>query len=241
MNYFKILINDTPIGAVSSDDFVFRRPSGGFCTTTDEYGELVFYKNEAYRATWMLPIDYEYSYTEASILAISEDEYNAFKHAEESDEPIPDFPDDEEEQPVPVDPIEQATVEYLRAAKIREMSNACRTTIEAGFDVELHGENQHFSLSTQDQLNLMNLSIMAQTQNMIPYHADDELCVFYTADEINQIVAAASEHRTYHTTYYNALKNYINSLDTIEAISSVTYGIEIPDEYKSDVLVILEQ
>ena len=224
MKYFKILINDKPIGAVSSDDFVFRKPSGGFCNTTDEYGELVVYKNEFYRATWMLPIEYEYSYTEASILAISEDEYNAFKHAEESDEIINDnTEEEEEEEPIYVDPIQQETVEYLKEAKLREMSYTCRTTIENGFDLEIRDEVRHFSLDTQD-----------------PYHADGEACVFYSAEEINEIVATATSFKIYHTTYYNALKAYINSLETVEAVSAITYGVEIPEEYKTDVLRFLE-
>lgn len=241
MKYFKILVNDLLVGAISSDDFIFRRRSGGFCNTTEEYAELAVYKNQYYRASWMLPIDYEFTYTDASILSISEEEYNALKHAEESDQEIEDnTEEEEEEQPVWVDPIEQETIEYLRESKIREMSYACRTTIEAGFDLELRDEIHHFSLDTQDQLNLISLSAMAQTQSMIPYHADGESCIFYSAEEINEIVATATSFKIYHTTYYNALKSYINALDSIEAISAITYGIEIPDEYKSDVLRFLE-
>jgi len=49
----------------------------------------------------------------------------------------------------------------------------------------LRGKIKHFSLTTQDQLNLMNLGTMARTQNLIPYHADGEECEFYTSEEIN--------------------------------------------------------
>jgi hypothetical protein len=41
------------------------------------------------------------------------------------------------------------------------MSYICRTTIESGIDLEMRGEIKHFSLTTQDQLNLMSLSAMA--------------------------------------------------------------------------------
>lgn len=242
MKYFKILVNDKVIGAISSDDFIFRRRSGGFGNTNEQYAQLAIYKDGFYRASWMLPMDYEFIYTEASILSISEEEYNAFKHAEESDQEIENNIEEEqeEEQPIWVNPVEQETIEYLREAKLREMSYICRTTIEAGFDLELRGEAHHFSLDTQDQLNLISLSAMAQTQSMIPYHADGESCIFYSAEEINEIVATATSFKIYHTTYYNALKAYINSLDTIEAISAITYGIEIPEEYKTDVLRFLE-
>jgi len=52
-------------------------------------------------------------------------------------------------------------VEFMRASKRREMNNACHATIEAGFDLTLRNETRHFSLTTQDQLNLMSLSTMA--------------------------------------------------------------------------------
>ncbi len=87
----------------------------------------------------------------------------------------------------------------------------------------------------------MNLSLMAQTQTMIPYHADGEECIFYTNEEINEIIDSANALKLYNTTYFNALKNYINSLNTIEEISAITYGTLIPDEYKTDVLKFLEQ
>lgn len=241
MRYFKILVNEQLVGAISSDDFIFRRRSGGFCNTTEEYAELAVYKNAYYRASWMLPMDYQFTYTEASILSISEEEYNALKHAEESGQEIDDNPpeEEEEEQPVWVDPVEQETIEYLRESKIREMSYACRNAIEAGFDLVLRDETSHFSLTTQDQLNLMSLSTMINSQEMIPYHADNEPTKFYTAAEIQSIIDGAAAHKTYHTTYYNVLKTYINSLDSIEAIAAVTYGIAIPSEFQNEVWQVI--
>ena len=153
-----------------------------------------------------------------------------------------DIDDDEEEEPVEpiIEPELDETIEFVRAAKIKEMSSTCRQTIEAGFNLDLRGETHHFSLTMQDQLNLMSLSIMAQTQELIPYHADGEETTFYTSNEIHMIIQAATELKVYNTTYYNALKTYINSLETIEEISAITYGTPIPDEYKTDVLKTLE-
>ena len=82
---------------------------------------------------------------------------------------------------------------------------------------------------------------MTQTQSLIPYHADGQECVFYSAEEINEIVDTANAFKIYHTTYYNALKIYINALETIEEISAIEYGVEIPEEYQTDVLKVLEQ
>jgi len=111
------------------------------------------------------------------------------------------------------------------------MSRACNKTIENGFDIEIEGEVHHFSLDTQDQLNLITLSALTDTEEIIPYHADGEICKFYTAAEMKQIIAAATRFKIYQTTYYNALKAYINSLETIEEIGAITYGIEIPEEF----------
>jgi len=86
----------------------------------------------------------------------------------------------------------------------------------------------------------MNLSTLAQTQALIPYHADGEECMFYSAEEINKIIETATNLKIYQTTYYNSLKTYINALETIEEVAAVEYGIPIPEEYKSDALKILE-
>ena len=45
--------------------------------------------------------------------------------------------------------------------------------------------------------------------------------------------------KTYQVTYNNSLKTYINSLEKITDISAITYGIEIPVDYQSDVLKAL--
>jgi len=119
------------------------------------------------------------------------------------------------------------------------MSNNCRKSIENGFDIEIRGKTKHFSLTTHDQLNLISLDRMAQNQTLIPYHADGEDVIFYTPEEINDIIDSANALKTYHTTYYNALKNYINALNTIEEISAIEYGIEIPEQYQTEVFKVI--
>lgn len=78
--------------------------------------------------------------------------------------------------------------------------------------------------------------MIAQGATSIPYHAKDELCKFYSAEDIALIIETATQFKTYHTSYFNSLKNYINSMATIEEIGAVEYGINIPAEYQSDVL-----
>lgn len=70
----------------------------------------------------------------------------------------------------------------------------------------------------------------------IPYHADGELCKFYSAADVMTIISTATAFKTYQVTYHNALKLYVESLNTIEEINGVTYGMDIPEDYQSDVL-----
>ena len=58
-------------------------------------------------------------------------------------------------------------------------------------------------------------------------------------NDINAILTAATAWKTYQVTYNNSLKKYINSLEKITDISAITYGIEIPVDYQSDVLKAL--
>lgn len=244
MKYYKIIKDDSFIGIVYSGQFVAQGNNiNKLFYANETTGQFVNLNGTLYRDYWMVAVESSpYPFIIANIIEITEEEYNTIKQAIENEEEIiiDDDDEEEEEEPVVVPEEPDTTLEFVRSTKINEMNKACRQTIESGFDLELRGETYHFSLTTQDQLNIMNLSILVQTQELIPYHADGEETTFYTAEEINQIIAAATQFKTYQTTYYNALKTYINALDTIEDIAAITYGTPIPEEYKSDVLKILE-
>lgn len=241
MKYYKLIDDNKIVGAVSSNDFIRYSPIVDcFLRGSEETGEYISFQNKLYRATWMCPIQVIQDYTLIETIEITEEEYAIIIAAYQSNQTIEEDTTEEPEEHETVDPIMQDTIEFIRSSKILEMSQACRHTIEEGFDLEIRGETHHFSLTIQDQLNLMSLSSMTQTNSLIPYHADGEETAFYTAEEINQIINAAADYKSYQTTYYNSLKTYINTLDTIEAIAAITYGTPIPDEYKSDVLKVLE-
>ena len=240
MKYYKIVVGVTLIGVVYSGQFVTANGKGRLVVADETHGQFVNYKDLLYRDYWMVPVTTNHPFIVANISEISELEYESLKEAVETNEEVEI--EDEEDEPIPEVIIEEPDVfvDYVREAKLKAMSTACKNTIETGFDLMLRGETKHFSLTTQDQLNLMNLSIAAQTQQLIPYHADGEEVTFYTAEEINQIISAATSFKNYQLAYHNALKTYINALDSVEAIGAITYGTPIPDEYKSDVLSILE-
>lgn len=205
----------------------------------EEQAQYVQLNNEFYRDNWMSPANNEVSYRNVQIIQIDEDEYNALYQAIDSGEEIEI---QEEPEPIveetPTDPIYETTFEFIKSSKIKEMSNVCNQIITNGFDTILSdGEQHHFSLTIQDQLNLITLSsLVSAGEQEIPYHADDELCKFYSAQDIMTIVAKATEFKTYHVTYFNSLKAYIESIDNIEDTARVTYGVEIPEEYQSEIL-----
>lgn len=243
MKYYKLVLDNEIVGIADSNSFIkFSPKTRSFLRANEETGEFINWNGAFYRDTWMQPIVFSIPYISVQALNINEEEYNAFAQAFETNETIHyEREEQEQQETIPfVNPIDLASVEYIKEAKINEMNLACRHTIEAGFDLEIRGATRHFSLTTQDQLNLMSLGATAQTQQLIPYHADGEECEFYTAEEINEIIAKATEFKNYNTVYYNALKSYINALETIEEISAIVYGTSIPEEYKTDVLKVLE-
>ena len=239
MKYYKIIQDNTFIGVVTSDNFVRYQPKTNMIIGSNERrGEFVEYKNTIYRATWMAPSTLNTEgYELAEVIEVTKEFYDEYKDIIEAIDMGDDWK--EKETVAIIDPYAQIDIDFIRTNKLQEMSIACRTTIEEGFDIELRGEIKHFSLDTQDQLNLMSLGQMTQTMSLIPYHADGEACDFYASEEIEQIISVANAYKIYHTTYYNSLKAYINSLETIEDIAAITYGIDIPEEYQTDVLKAL--
>ena len=243
MKYYKLINDNTLIGVIHSGAFVKESANGARLFYSAEVrGEFVDYNGLLYRDYWMVPTQSSRNYTLVNIIEITEEEYNILKPAIDNGEDIP-IDDDDEEEPIVIPPDDAETdivLEYLRVSKKKEMSNMCRKAIENGFDIELFdGETHHFSLTTQDQLNLMALTAMIETQDIIPYHADNEAQKFYSAAEIKLIINGANNHKNYHITYYNALKAYINSLDNIEDIAAVTYGIPIPEAFQNEVWQVI--
>ena len=243
MNYYKLIQDNNIIGVATDANFLRFQPRHQVL----EYAGLGFeeylrYKGVLYRDSWMMPLQTEkYSFNKIKIHSIDQAEYDILREALDKHEVPQEVEPEIHIAPEIIDEEAEMTIDFVRSAKLSEMSRTCNQIIEAGFDITLNEDVEHFSLTTQDQLNLISLGAMAQAgMEPIPYHADGEICRFYSAVEMNQIVAAATAFKIYQTTYYNALKNYINSLETIEEISAITYGIELPEEYKSEVLKALE-
>ena len=129
------------------------------------------------------------------------------------------------EQP---DPIETA-----REAKIEELSVACNTAINTGTQVQLSdGSTEPFTYGLADQSNvseMFNAVLLGATE--YPYHANDDDCRMYSAQDIVAIYATLSAFKTGQTTYHNQLKRNVKTVTTQEEIEGIVYGQQLSGEY----------
>ena len=203
---------------------------------TEQEAECIQIEDNYYHAGWMKAVREDIGAITADVIEIDKEEYDELYELIERDEEIEPYPEPEP-SPEPEPEPEDITVAYAKKLKLKDMSNTCNNIIFAGIDVVLSDEEtHHFSLTEYDQLNLFKLETLVRSgQEVLPYHEDGELCKFYPAADIITIANAATQYITYHTTYFNSLKAYINSLRSLNTISKVTYGMDIPEKYQSDV------
>ena len=134
-------------------------------------------------------------------------------------------------------------VETAREAKIEELSIACNTVINAGTQVQLSdGITEPFTYGLVDQSNvseMFNAVLLGATE--YPYHANDNDCRMYSAQDIVAIYATLSAFKTGQTTYHNQLKRYTKALTTQEEIQAVIYGQDLTGEYLESYNTLMAQ
>ena len=242
VNYFKLINGGTFVGIASSLDFLALQQKHHLLLLSDvEHGQYVTVNGVLYRDNWMTPVtDSDIRYETVSIIEIEAAEYNTLHESIDAGEEIIPEPEIEEppEYEIPTDPNDEITIEFVRGKKIAVLSKQCQDMIVNGVDVELStGETKHYSLSVEDQLNIASMiTMLQQGLDAVPYHADGELCEYYTAEDMQRIATAATTWKTYNITYFNSLKNWVSSMNDIEEIGAVTYGDMIPQEFCSVVL-----
>lgn len=244
MTYYKIIKNNEFIGIGTSYELrKYQQKHNILLVADDNTAQYIQVKDKLYRDDWFKLLNTNsIEYEIANISVISEDEYKqlleAIDKGEEISIPIEADNIIEANDNVIVNEEEIITLEYLKTQKIKEMSHICNQTITNGFDITLSdGKEHHFSLTTQDQLNLITLSAMVSAgETTIPYHADGELCKHFSINDIENVIHTATIFKTYHTTYYNSLKEFIESIQDRNEVSNIYYGVTIPNEYQSEIL-----
>lgn len=130
--------------------------------------------------------------------------------------------------------------ENLIPTKINELSQSCEQAIIAGTDVTLSdGTQKRFEYTLADQSNLANIFnslIIGGVTTGYPYHAKDEECKLYSTQDLLLIYVALNMNTTYHQTYFNQLKAYVNSFigtddDNESIVNEINYGMELTGEY----------
>lgn len=246
MTYFKVICDSTFIGVGTTNDLRKVQEKHNILVFADESdAQYISIDDVLYRANWFTPVTSDkFEYVTATITTIEEEEYESLKATiDEGGEIVVEDDDDTVTEETVVDDLTNVTIEYAKEVKISSMSAACNSAITAGVNVVLSdGETHHFSLTTQDQLNLIALSTQTVDINgveVVPYHADDELCTWYTMADYALISESATALKLYHTTYFNSLKHYINSLESVADVAAVYYGMAVPEEHQSDILKLL--
>lgn len=144
---------------------------------------------------------------------------------------------------VPTPPSEAEQMETLRAEKLKAASDACEAAITSGIDVLFgDGRQEHFSLEVPDQSNIdgvFNAVVLGATA--YPYHADGEQCKLYSAADIVTLYVAKQSAITQQTTYNNALRQWLRRETSFEVLKGISYGVELPDDLKTEVAGILQQ
>ena len=112
--------------------------------------------------------------------------------------------------------------------KTTELSAECEKFIVAGVDVG----DAHYSLTIEDQANILALTPLAQAGNSVFYHQDGEMCREYSSDEFLAVVNAATVFKTLQTTYCNLLMRQVEAMTDAEEVRAVKYGVtELTGEF----------
>lgn len=124
---------------------------------------------------------------------------------------------------------DESVLIQARQHKIKYLSSQCKAKISAGFIIGLSdGESYGFKLTAEDQLNLMSIESQLNTgAETVIYHATNQPCKIFSKEDMLKVIKAFRSHVTYHTTYFNVAKQYINSLTDLEKINNFKYGTDV--------------
>ena len=128
------------------------------------------------------------------------------------------------------------TVKNAISQKKSELSAKCEKTILYGVDVG----DAHYSLTLEDQANILAWMAVAQTGKSVPYHCDGQSCRIYSAEEFMEVANAAVAFKTAQTTYCNLLMRQVEAMTDVDEVKAVEYGItQLEGEYAEQYQIIM--
>lgn len=127
-------------------------------------------------------------------------------------------------------------IDKVISQKKVELSAECEKTIVAGVDVG----DAHYSLTIEDQANILAWMAVAQTGKAVPYHSDGQPCRIYTAEEFMKVANAAVAFKTAQTTYCNLLMRQVEAMTDVNEVKAVKYGVtQLEGEYAEQYKIIM--
>lgn len=231
--YYKILSNQELLDVIVNPTYVRRGSNGALKQASPSQAEGVCSSNG--NTVWNIlgrtPIYPQEDFVQ--VIEISSSEYLALKEGFDIKEKIEQTQTESKSFSV-----DEMSLNFIREQKIRLMSSECSKAITDGFFVNLTDNKIHyFEMTLEDQINLLSIQEMIKGGvTEIPYHEKGQPCVMFSVDDVLLILKQANWHRLYHTTYFNNLKSYINTLEDMDLIYRLHYGAEIPKEYQTEAL-----
>ena len=120
--------------------------------------------------------------------------------------------------------------------KKSELSAECEKTIVAGVDVG----DAHYSLTIEDQANILAWMAVAQTGKAVPYHQDGQPCRIYSSEEFMEVANTAVAFKTAQTTYCNLRMRQVEAMTDVDEVKAVKYGVtQLEGEYAEQYQVIM--
>ena len=211
---YKVIQNNQVVDVIQDPHFITFLPTGHVTITNKEYAKGIIGSDGCtlYSFTPNKRSDIQL----ASNKEITSEEFNRLQSLLNSNkEPY----------------IESSALEEAKQVVIKRLSNICKNKITAGFTISLSdGERYNFRLTAEDQLNLIMIEhqISSGVESFV-YHATNQPCKVFSKDDMIKVIEAFKHHTLYHTTYFNAAKQYIKTLTDIEKINVFTYGTNIAD------------
>ena len=136
-----------------------------------------------------------------------------------------------------VDVIETSEpINEVISQKKAELSAECEKVIVAGVDVG----DAHYSLTLEDQANILAWMAVAQTGKAVPYHQDGQPCRIYSSEEFMEVANAAVAFKTAQTTYCNLLMRQVEAMTDVDEVKAVKYGVtQLEGEYAEQYQIIM--
>lgn len=139
-------------------------------------------------------------------------------------------------------PSQLSELERAKQNKILSLCENNDKAINKGTSVVLSTGEENFTYALDDQTNIKEMFDGVKLGlEQYSYHENSGQCRMFSAQDIITLYFTLFTYKTKLLTYYNQLKHYVESLETVEEVNQVEYGQELTGEYLARFNEIVEQ